>query len=244
MSEAVRVQKILADAGLGSRREAEKWIALGEVTINGKIAKLGDKAFPGKDHIKLRGKLLFKSPNKVVVALFKPRLILSNRPVDQLHMQGTIFDLIEKIKEKVMPVGRLDTDAEGLILMTNDGDLAQRLNKAKYEVPKTFTVKIDGHLEEKKIRRLEAGLMIEGERLSPVTVVSIKRSEGKEWLKVTTTDPRNRIVRKAFEGVGHPVDKVRRDSFGGIELGKMVSGQYRYLTSDEVRKLRVWVGLD
>lgn len=244
MSEAVRVQKILAEAGYGSRREAEKWIALGEVTINGKIARLGDRAVPGKDHIKLRGKLLFKNPNKVVVALYKPRLILSNRPVEQMQEQGTVFDLIERIKEKVMPIGRLDSDTEGLILLTNDGELAQRLNKGKFEVPKTYTVKIDGHLEAKKIRRLEAGLRIEGEKLRPMTVQSIKRNEGKEWLEVVTTDPRNRIVRKAFEGVGHPVDKVRRESFGGIELGKMIRGQYRYLSTEEVRKLRDWVGLE
>ena len=241
---AERLQKIIAAAGFGSRRESETMIAMGEITINGRIAKLGDKADLAKDHIKIRGKLLqSKGPERVVVAIYKPRGILSQKPAEATNDQGTVFDLMVRIKERVFPVGRLDSDTEGLLLLTNDGELAQRLNKAKYEVPKTYTVKIDGHLDSLKIKRLEHGLKIEGERLKAFTVESIKRSDGKEWLKVSTTDPRNRVVRHAMEGVGRPVDKVRRESFAGISLKGMARAQYRYLSPEEVRKLREWVGL-
>lgn len=219
-------------------------IANGEVTINGRIAQLGDRAVPGKDHIKVRGKLLLKSPDRVVIALFKPKDIMSMRPQEQVIEKGTVFDLIPRVKEKVMPVGRLDTDTEGLILLTNDGELAQRLNKGKFEVPKMFTVKIDGQLDPKKIRRLEAGIRVEGEKLKPFSIKAIKESEGKQWLQIGTTDPRNRIVRKAMEAVGHPVDKLRRDSFAGISLKGMIRGQYRYLEPEELKKLRSWVGLE
>ncbi len=242
--EAERIQKIIAASGIASRREAERIIASGEVTINGRIARLGDKAVPGKDHVKVRGKLLISSAKKVAIVIYKPLDIMSARPPGQMLEKGTVFDLMPRVKEKVMPVGRLDTDTEGVLLLTNDGDLAQRLNKAKFEVTKTYTVKIDGHLDEKKIRRLQAGPKIEGEKTAPFTVTSIKRSDGKEWLQISTTDPRNRIVRKAMESVGHPVDKVRRDSFGGITLKGMIRGQYRYLDPEELRKLRVWVGLE
>ncbi len=240
----VRLQKIIAESGMASRREAERMIVAGEITINGRLAKVGDKVIPGKDHIKVRGKLLLNKPDKVVVALYKPKGILSVRPLEQLLAGGTVFDLITKIKERVMPIGRLDTDTEGLLLLTNDGELSQRLLKAKFEVPKSFTVKIDGHLDEKKVKRLENGVRIEDEKIKPLSIVAIKRSEGKQWLQISTTDPRNRIIRKAMEAVGHPVDKIRRDSFAGISLRGMIRGQYRYLSPEELLKLRKWVGLE
>jgi pseudouridine synthase len=143
----------------------------------------------------------------------------------------------------VFPIGRLDTDAEGILLLTNDGELAQRLNKPKYEVPKVFLVKIDGHLDEKKIKRLQFGIKIEDFKTRPIQVEKIKETAGKQWLKVTVTDTQNRIIRKVFENVGRPVDKVMRESFGPISTEGMVRGQYRYLSPQEVSKLRNFVGM-
>ncbi|NCN28312.1 rRNA pseudouridine synthase [bacterium] len=241
----VRVQKILADLGIASRRKAEEFIQDGEVTINGKIAKLGDKADPDSDHIKFRGKLLTgKAEKKVVVVLFKPRGILPNRPAEQVLEKDTIFDLIPKIKQRVFPVGRLDTDSEGLMLLTNDGKLSQRLLQSKYEIPKIYEVKVDGHLAEKKLDRLSSGKMrIEGKKIKPCKISNVRNTEGKQWLKVQTTEVQNRIVRKMVESLGHPIDKLRRYSFGNVNLSGMVRGQYRYLNLEEIKELKKWVGL-
>ena len=240
----VRLQKILADHGIASRRECERIIKSGEVTINGRIAKVGDKANPHKDHIKLRGKLLQTSKLRIlVVAVFKPRDVLSQRSDDATAEKGTVFDLIPFVKERLQPIGRLDKDAEGILLLTNDGELSHRLLLGKYEIPKVYTVKMEGHLDEVRLRRLTHGVNVEDTKSRPMTVEVGKKSEGKEWVRVTTTEVRNRMVRKAFEAVGRPLDKIRRDSFAGISLRGLTRGQARLLTPEEVLSLRKWVGL-
>ncbi|MBP7845058.1 MAG: rRNA pseudouridine synthase [Proteobacteria bacterium] len=247
MSQPIRLQKLLADYGLASRRQAEEWIALGEITVNGQVAKLGTKVIPGKDHIKVRGKLLHNSnaPNRVVIALFKPKGVLPQRPSDQVLERGTVFDLMPKVKERVIPIGRLDTDAEGLLLLTNDGELAQRLNMAKYEIPKTYLMKIDGHLEEKQIKRiLDSKVLVENKRIKISDIELERATEGKQWLRITTTEPQNRAIRKLFEQIGRPVDKFCRESFGPISLGKMVRSQYRYLQAEEIEGLKKLVSLE
>ncbi len=244
---ALRVQKIIADSGMASRREAEDLIRDAEVTINGKIAKLGDKAIPGKDHIKVRGKLLKAPPEKVVIAFFKPRDVLT-MPVGE-EAQGRVTslhsaqDFLYKVKEKLIPAGRLDLDAEGIVLFTNDGDLASRLTKSKFEIPKTYLVKVDGHVDEKKIKRIERGLRIEEQRVNVTEIKAVRGTEGKDWYRVTLTDSRNRVIRKIFEEVGHPVDKVKREAFAGIVIKGMERGQYRYLEPKEILGLRKLVGL-
>jgi 23S rRNA pseudouridine2605 synthase len=243
--DGVRLQKLLSDHGIASRREAERMVAAGEVTVNGRVAKVGDKAIPGKDHVKVRGKLLQtgKGIETVVIALFKPRDMLSQRSDDAMAEKGTIFDLLPRERRKVLPIGRLDKDAEGIILLTNNGDLLNRLLQGKYEVPKVYSVKIDGHLDASRIRRLGFGVKVEDERTKPFTVEVTKGSDGKEWVRVTTTETRNRIVRKAFESVGRPVDKIRRDAFAGITLRGLQRSEFRYLTPAEVHDLKKWVGL-
>lgn len=243
MEDGVRLQKILADAGIASRREAERMIKDGEVTVNGKVAKVGDKAVPGEDHIKVRGKLLRAAPNRVVVVIYKPRGVLTHKPTDAESHVDTVLDLMPRIKEKVRPVGRLDSDAEGVLLLTNDGELGLRLAKPSFEVEKVFSVKIDGHLDAMKIKRLTHGVKVEGVKTKPTEVEVSRGSEGKEWIRIKTTEARNRHIRKMFEAIGRPVDKVRRESFAGISLKGLVRGQYRYLTEEEVTKLRRLVGL-
>ncbi|MBS1984688.1 MAG: rRNA pseudouridine synthase [Bdellovibrionales bacterium] len=241
--EAIRLQKILADAGLASRRDCEELIRMGEVTVNGKVAKVGDKAIPGKDHIKVSGKLMKEPPRRVVVALFKPRGVMTLPPPDKDARVDTVVDLIPKIKERVKPIGRLDTDAEGMILLTNDNELALRLNKATFEVEKVYAVKMDGHVDVTKVRRLMHGVRVEGQKTKPAQVRVLRELEGKTWLEITTTEVRNRHIRKMFEAIGRPVDKVRRESFAGISLKSLVRNQYRYLTHEECETLRKLVGL-
>jgi len=247
-STGIRVQKIIADAGLASRREAEQWIEMGEVTINGRVARLGDKALPGTDHIKIRGKLMQFSQKRVVIAVFKPRDVLSHKIADSrdVHQitEGTVFDLLVGVKERVFPVGQLDKDAEGLLLLTNDGELAQRLNQDRYEIPKVYKVKIDGHLDESRMKRLTGGrFKVEEKLLKVLDVRPLKELEGKQWVRVKITNTQNRIIRKMFEAVGRPVDKVRRMSFAGVSINGLDRGEFRYLGNEEIAELYKIVGL-
>lgn len=251
MSEenTVRVQKFIADAGVASRRMAEDLIRDGEVTINGKKAQLGDKVIAGKDHVKVKGKLIVKLPRKIVIAFFKPRGVMttgrgeSHENEENVSVKATVWEFLAQVKEKIKPVGRLDSDTEGLLLFTNDGDLGDRLNKAKYEVPKEYSVKIDGHVDDKKIARLLKGLTVEDVRTKATNITKGRLLEGKQWYRVEVSDPRNRIIRKMFEAVGHPVDKVLRESMAGITLKGLERGQWRYLSDLEIDRLRKFVGL-
>lgn len=249
-TEGQRVQKIIAEAGLASRREAEEWIKAKEVTINGKIATLGDKAMPGRDHIKVRGKLIHFDSKRVVIAFYKPRGVLSHKIIDPNETQttrgvdvGTVFEFLRGIKERVFPIGQLDKDAEGLVLLTNDGELAQRLNQDRFEVPKVYKVKIDGHLDEKRVKRLSGRFKVEEKSLKVLDLKPLKELDGKQWVRLKTTNTQNRLVRKMFEAVGRPVDKVRRMSFAGISINGLDRGAFRYLDEEEVLSLYKFVGL-
>jgi 23S rRNA pseudouridine2605 synthase len=250
-NNGLRVQKIIADAGLASRREAEQWIKMGEVTINGKVATLGDKATPGSDHIKVRGKLLHFNSKRVVIAFYKPRGVLSHKIIDAKEPQmlrdvnaGTVYEYLKGVKERVFPIGQLDKDAEGLVLLTNDGELAQRLNQDRFEVPKVYKVKIDGHLDEKRIKRLSGRFKVEDKSLKVLDLKALKELDGKQWVRLKITNTQNRLVRKMFEAVGRPVDKVRRMSFAGISINGLERGEFRYLDPKEVNSLYTFVGLE
>jgi 23S rRNA pseudouridine2605 synthase len=247
-SQGLRVQKIIADAGLASRREAEEWIELGDVTINGRVAKLGDKAVPGVDHIKVNGKLMHFGQKRVVIAFYKPRGVLSHKIADEKderrHFEGgTVFEYLHGVRERVFPVGQLDKDAEGLLLLTNDGELAQRLNQERYEIPKIYKVKIDGHLDDSRVKRLSGRFKVEEKVLKLLDIRPLKELEGKQWIRVKITNTQNRVIRKMFEAVGRPVDKVRRMSFAGVSINGLERGEFRYLGGEEIRELYKSVGL-
>ncbi len=239
----IRLQKILADQGIASRRGAEELIRSGEVTINGKVARVGDKAVAGVDHIKVAGKLIHFKSAKSVYALFKPRGIVCQLSETAKSADGSIYEFMGGIREKVIPVPKLDKDAEGLVLLTNDGELAERLNRGKFEVPKTFEVKIDGTIDESRKKRLLKGMEVEGKRSRVNELKTLRTSEGKQWVEIQTTDSQNRRIRKIFESVGRPVDKVRRTQIGDIKLSGLSRGHYRKLRNDEVKKLYAFVGL-
>ena len=241
--QAERLQKILSEAGITSRRKAEKLILQGRVSVNGRVViELGTKAVLGKDEICLDGKAIKAETEKVVVALFKPR-----NCVTTLHdPQGrpTVADLVQSISLRVYPVGRLDFDAEGLLLMTNDGELAHRLQHPRYKVPKTYLVKIRGHPPADALVQLQQGISLEDGITAPAELHVLEDDNKATWLSLTLREGRNHQVKRMCAAVGCPVLKLRRTKIGPIDLGNLRPGRSRRLNPREMRALRVAVGLD
>jgi 23S rRNA pseudouridine2605 synthase len=241
--QAERLQKILSEAGITSRRKAEKLILQGRVSVNGKVvSELGTKAILGKDDICVDGKAIKAETDKVVVALFKPRSCVTT-----LHdPQGrpTVADLVKTIPMRVYPVGRLDYDAEGLLLMTNDGELAHRLQHPRYKVPKTYLVKIRGHPLEEALVQLQQGVDLEDGITAPAELHILEDDKKATWLSLTLREGRNHQVKRMCAAVGCPVLRLRRTKIGPIDLGNLQPGRSRRLKAREVRALRKAVGLD
>jgi 23S rRNA pseudouridine2605 synthase len=232
-----RIQKILAKAGISSRREAERMIVEGRITVNGKVVDtLGFKADPSKDHIKVDGKRMNQFEPKIILLLNKPRGYIST--VKDPKGRPTVMDLLKKVKWRVYPVGRLDFDAEGLLLFTNDGDLAYTLSHPRFSTPRTYWVKVAGVLEEKKLARLKRGMMLEDGRARVDSFQILRQREKNSWVQVVVTEGRNRLVKRMFSAIGHSVLKLKRTQFGPIQLGDLPFGQFRYLTPEEIKKLK------
>ncbi|MFZ0685714.1 MAG: pseudouridine synthase [Terriglobales bacterium] len=242
---AERLQKIIAAAGVASRRKAEEIIAAGRVQVNGQVVtELGSKADLEQDHIRVDGKLLQGPERFIYIALNKPKGYVTT--VSDEKKRPTVMDLIQgpkgqKVKGRVYPVGRLDWASEGLILMTNDGALANALMKASSNVPKTYVVKVAGQPDETKLDKLRRGVSIAEKggrrvRTAPAKIRLIRESDN-PWLEVTIIEGRNRQVRKMFEEVGHHVEKIRRVQYGPLALD-VPPGDWRNLTLLEVAKLK------
>lgn len=236
-----RLQKIIAAAGIASRRKAEELIQQGLVSVNGKtVTELGSKADPETDSIRVNDKLLKGAERHEYIALNKPRGYVTT--VSDPEGRPTVMELVHS-KARIYPVGRLDFNSEGLLLLTNDGDLAHKLMKAASHIPKTYLVKVAGHPEEEKLRRLRAGVTIAEERnpgrrvrTAPAQIRVIKEAEN-PWLEVTLHEGRNRQIRKMFEEVGHHVEKIRRVRYGPLELD-LPPGESRMLNLKEVAQLQ------
>jgi pseudouridine synthase len=232
-----RIQKILAKSGIASRREAERMVVEGRVSVNGKIVEtLGFKADPSRDHIKVDGKRLAPFEPKVILLLNKPRGYLST--VKDPKGRPTIMDLLKSVKWRVYPVGRLDFDAEGLLLLTNDGDLAHLFSHPRFSIPKTYLVKVAGVPEEKKLNRLGRGVMLEDGEAKAVSCSLIRQREKNSWVRVVVTEGRNHLVKRMFSVIGHTVLKLKRIEYGPIRLGDLPFGQFRYLTPEEMEKIK------
>ena len=235
-----RLQKIIAAAGIASRRKAEELITSGRVVVNGQVVtELGSKADPEQDHIRVDGKLLQGAERFVYVALNKPKGYVTT--VSDEKKRPTVMDLVEKVKGRVYPVGRLDWASEGLILMTNDGALANGLMKASSNVPKVYVVKVAGQPDEAKLDKLRRGVSIAEKggrrvRTAPAKIRLIREGDN-PGLEVTIIEGRNRQVRKMFEEVGHHVEKIRRVQYGPLALD-IPPGDWRNLTLLEVAKLK------
>ncbi len=230
-----RIQKVLARAGIASRREAEGMVLTGRVSVNGKVlGRLGVKVDPIKDAIKVDGKLLRGFEPKMTLLLNKPRGYLST--VKDPKGRPTVMDLLKHVK--VYPVGRLDLDAEGLLLLTNDGELANRLAHPRFSIPRTYLVKVGGVPDEKELARLKRGVMLEDGRARVVSCSLLRQKEKNSWVQVVVTEGRNRLVKRMFSAIGHPVLKLKRIKFGPIQLGDLPFGHFRYLTTEELMKLK------
>jgi len=240
---AERLQKILSKAGITSRRKAEELILQGRVSVNGRVVKeLGAKAVLGKDDICLDGEAIKPEAEKVVVALFKPRNCVTT--LHDPQGRATVADLVKGISVRVYPVGRLDYDAEGLLLLTNDGDLAHRLQHPRYKVAKTYLVKIRGRPPEEALTQLQQGIRLEDGITAPAELHVLEDDNKATWLTLTLREGRNHQVKRMCAAVGCPVLKLRRTQIGPIDLGNLQPGRSRTLRAREVRALRQAVGLE
>ncbi|MBI4843534.1 MAG: rRNA pseudouridine synthase [Nitrospirae bacterium] len=231
-----RLQKIISMAGIASRREAEEIISEGKVTINGKVATIGMKADPEKDHIKVRGKLLHLSAPKVYIVFNKPEKCIT--ALSDPEGRHTVSDFLQGVKWRVFPVGRLDYDSEGLLILTNDGELANAILQPKKKVPKTYQVKISGFLEDKKLQKLRKGIRLDDGMTAPAKAKTVRKAEANSWVELTIFEGRKRQIRRMMERLGHDVIKLKRTRIACIDLGELPKGAFRYLTPDEVSKLK------
>lgn len=236
-----RIQKVIARAGIASRREAEQMVLEGRVTVNGKIIdQLGFKVDPLKDHIKIDGKRLPPPEPKVTFLLNKPKGYLST--VSDPLGRPTVMDLMRGVRWRVYPLGRLDFDAEGVLLMTNDGELFYRLSHPRFSIPRTYWAKVEGIPEEKALRRLQRGLRLEDGPAKARSVRILRRTERHCWIEAVVTEGRNHLIKRMFLAVGHPVLKLKRVAFGPIRLGDLPPGQFRMLTGEELEQLKKTTG--
>ncbi len=235
-----RLQKIIAAAGIASRRKAEEMIASGRVAVNGHtVTKLGSKADPEHDHIRVDGKLLHGPQRQIYILLNKPKGYVTT--VSDPEGRPTVMSLLRGIKSRVYPVGRLDYASEGLLLLTNDGELARQLMKAASHVPKTYLIKVSGQPSDEALAKLRGGVSIETDqgrrvRTAPAKI-QIVREAANPWYEVTLIEGRNRQIRRMFEQVGHHVEKIKRVRYGPLELD-VPPGRFRQLTPPDVSRLK------
>ena len=230
-----RLQKILARAGYGSRRACEKLIEEGRVMVDGKLARLGDGADPQTQKIAVDGETLrYKPPTYTYIMLHKPQGVLST--VRDPHGRRTVLDLV-RVPERIYPVGRLDYESEGLILLTNDGDLVQRLTHPRYEHPRVYRALISGEPTAETLERWRRGIVLDGRpaRFDKVEIES--QTHGETWLRITVHEGRNHLVRRVAAALGHPVLRLIRVEMGPLKLGDLVPGRWRPLTAGEVKLL-------
>ena len=236
-----RLQKIIARAGVASRREAEEFIRSGRVTLNGRtVEQLGTKADPDKDHVKVDGKLITRSEPLRYILFNKPKEVMTT--VSDPEGRTTVMDYIRGVKERIFPVGRLDYHSEGLILLTNDGDLAHQVSHPSHGSVKTYHVKVRGVPEDRVVERLRRGINIDGRRTLPCEIDRMRttgRSDdaGNSWFEVKLREGRTQQIRKMFRAVRHPVAKLRRVSIGPLSDDKLPAGDWRELTKHEVKLL-------
>jgi pseudouridine synthase len=233
----VRLHKILADAGVASRRKGEELILAGRVSVNNKVVReLGIMADPAYDRIRVDGKPLPHPAPKVYYLLYKPRGVITS--LHDPEGRTTIKDLIPRIKAKIFPVGRLDYDAEGLLLLTNDGEMAMRLAHPRYRVPRTYLVKVKGVLTTDEMARIEKGVMLDDGMSPAIKVNPIRRLQKNSVVRVTMHEGRNRVIKRTFEAIRHPVLRLKRIEFASLTLEGLQPGDYRPLSAEEIERLR------
>ena len=228
-----RLQKILSQAGIASRRASEQLMIDGRVTVNGKtVLELGTKADASRDDIRVDGRRIKIPERHLYLLVNKPRGYVTTRSDPQ--KRPTVIDLLRGVTDYVYPVGRLDFDSEGLLILTNDGDLAAKLTHPRHGVPRVYEASVLGVPDEHDVRRLAKGVTIDGQRTGPAEVMAI----GPSRLRITVREGRNRQVRKMCDAIGHPVTELRRVAIGPLRDTRLKLGAWRVLTTHEVERLR------
>jgi 23S rRNA pseudouridine2605 synthase len=237
-TETRRIAKVLAERGVASRREAERLVTEGRVRVNGeRIAHPGHPVDPLADVIKVDNRTIGAPSRKVYVLLYKPKGYITGR--NDPEGRRSVLELLPDLGERIEPVGRLDFNTEGALLLTNDGELAHRLTHPSTSVPKRYFVKCWKTPDERTLERLMRGVDLEDGRTLPCKARVVDTTDnGNGWVEVTVTEGRNRLVRRAFAALGHPVSKLRRESFATVSIRGLERGECRPLTTEEVDRLR------
>lgn len=227
----------MARAGLGSRRENEKIIAAGHVRLNGRVAYLGAKADPQLDVIEVNGKKITPlDENKIYIILNKPKGVISSLEDELKQNRQTVRDLIP-IQGHIYPVGRLDKPSEGLIFMTNDGQLAHKLTHPRYEHEKLYHVELEGAISDASLNDWRRGVDLDGRKTAPAKIDLLTRTKSRTNLRITLREGRKRQIRRIAAAFGHPVQRLIRTAIGPISLGNLKTGQWRHLSNDEIEQL-------
>ena len=233
----MRLQKYMAQSGIASRRKSEQMILQGRVKVNDIIInELGTQVNPKRDIVKVDGKRIELEDKKVYIMLNKPKSYVTT--LGDEHNEKIVLDLIRDIEERIFPIGRLDKDTTGLLLMTNDGDLAYKLTHPKYEIPKKYIAEVEGTPNAKKLNRFRKGLRIDGRITSKAYIRIIKKRKDSSILEISIHEGRNRQVRKMCEYIRHPVIELNRIGLGDLRLGDLELGKWRYLTKKEIEYLK------
>lgn len=236
----VRLQKIIAEAGVASRREAEKLIADGKVMVNGKVVtQLGTLADPEQDSIKVRGRTLPRGHEQVYLILNKPARCLTTTKDERAR--PTVMEFVKKVPVRVFPVGRLDYHTQGILLFTNDGETARRLLDPKYRVKRTYLVKVSGVPDEKALGRLRKGIRLDSAPTAPIEVSIVRISGNNCFLSMKLVEGKNRHIKRVCEIIRHPVIRLTRTHFGMLNLKDVPLGEFRFLTPREIQSLKALV---
>lgn len=235
--EYVRLQKMLADCGVASRRKSEELIRNGVVKVNGKVAEIGDKVDPYSDKVYVRGKRVTAAakPKHRYIMLNKPRGYVTT--MSDERGRKCIAELIEDVQERVYPIGRLDKDSEGLLLLTNDGEFANHIMHPKKHVNKVYRVTVRPTITEEMVEKLQTGIVLDGRKTAPAQVRVMTKQEGRVVLEIVIREGRNRQIRRMCESLGLEVARLNRVAIGTAKLGGLKQGMYRDLSPDEVKRL-------
>ena len=235
MGDKIRLQKLLSEAGIASRRKAEEFILAGRVSVNGVTAQIGERADPSRDRVTLDGRPINMKVQKVYLMLHKPRGYITTMK-DEMDRK-CVAQLVRDVPERVFPVGRLDRESEGLLLMTNDGEFANAMMHPSHHVPKVYRVTVRPGVTEEQLTQLSTGIMIEGRKTAPAVVHVLSQESGRVVLEIILREGRNRQIRKMCEQLGLEVARLRRTAVGFLKLGMLPPGKWRMLTAAEVNRL-------
>lgn len=233
----IRLQKYMAQCGVASRRKCEEMIKSGQVTINGEVVRdMGVKIDPSHDRVFVNGKRISLEENYVYIMLNKPRGYITT--VKDQYNRPTVMDLVKDISERIYPIGRLDYESEGLLLLTNDGNIAFHLTHPRHQIDKEYVVRVEGCPSSEDIDKLRNGIDIGGFITSPAQVDLIRKNKQTSLIRITIKEGKNRQVRRMFDAIGHPVIYLKRIRIGNIKLGNLELGKWRYLTNKELEALK------